>query len=147
VERSWVDGNYYNPGEGDPQEPPNVYELSKIADGEANTGQLCATYNPTITEFGGGRAGVCNSNLGTDSYNLNPNEAFTKDYPKGTEKIEISNGGPGDVTVKIFNSNNNQVGTTKTIKGGKSSTINAVGGKTLKIESGAQAAQGTITYR
>jgi ABC-type transport system substrate-binding protein len=50
VERSWVDGNYYNPGEGDPQEPPNVYVLSKKADGKPNLAEL-APYNPTITEF------------------------------------------------------------------------------------------------
>lgn len=50
VERSWVDGNYYNPGEGDPQEPPNVYALSKRADGKPKMEEL-APYSPTVTEF------------------------------------------------------------------------------------------------
>ena len=50
VERSWVDGNFYNPAEGDPQTPPEVYVLSKRADGQANANEL-APYNPTVTEF------------------------------------------------------------------------------------------------
>ena len=50
VERSWVDGNYYNPAGGDPQLPPSVYQLSKTADGQANQAELDA-YGPTITEF------------------------------------------------------------------------------------------------
>jgi peptide/nickel transport system substrate-binding protein len=50
VERSWVNGNYYNPGEGDPQNPPDVYVLSKKAGGKANETEL-APYAPTITEF------------------------------------------------------------------------------------------------
>ena len=36
VERTWVDGNYYNPVDGDPQEPPDVYSLSKKAGGTPN---------------------------------------------------------------------------------------------------------------
>jgi peptide/nickel transport system substrate-binding protein len=50
VERSWVNGNYYNPAEGDPQEPPNVYVLSKRADGQPNLEEL-EPYGPTIIEF------------------------------------------------------------------------------------------------
>lgn len=50
AERSWVNGNYYNPAEGDPQSPPEVYVLSKRADGEENAAEL-APYGPTVTEF------------------------------------------------------------------------------------------------
>lgn len=50
VERTWVNGNFYNPGEGDPQNPPNVYLLSKIANGKANEAEL-APYGPDIIEF------------------------------------------------------------------------------------------------
>jgi peptide/nickel transport system substrate-binding protein len=50
VERTWVNGNYYNPGKGDPQEPPNVYILSKIAGGKANETAL-SEYGGVVTEF------------------------------------------------------------------------------------------------
>jgi peptide/nickel transport system substrate-binding protein len=50
VERSWIDGNYYNPAVGDPQQPPDVYKLSKKTDAKPNTDEL-KPYNPAITEF------------------------------------------------------------------------------------------------
>ncbi len=49
VERSWVDGNYYQPALA-PQLPPDVYQLTKTADGQPNLDELEA-YDPTITEF------------------------------------------------------------------------------------------------
>ncbi|HEY5596193.1 MAG TPA: hypothetical protein VIL47_02925, partial [Candidatus Bipolaricaulota bacterium] len=50
VERSWVNGNYYNPADGDPQSPPELYALSKRAGGKVNLEEL-RQYGPEITEF------------------------------------------------------------------------------------------------
>ena len=50
AERAWVHGNYYNPADGDPQSPPELYALSKRAGGKVNLEEL-RQYGPEITEF------------------------------------------------------------------------------------------------